>query len=185
MMVVLIEAQWRGAWFSCARWKISARRMGARWRNASAVVGKDRRRQGVELRGGNRRRGWGSILHGQRTISMHEARWSYSFLSTQNTYLHFGLCTGVSLLVFHVRLYLCPTRASLSLSLSLFLSVSVLSLRGAPLFLLHVSLPVRRSRFLGRTFAISLKILYPSFSLLLAFCVVTSSSVALPSTLAR
>lgn len=39
---------------------------------------------------------------------MHEAHWRYSFLSTQNTYLHFGLCTGVSLLVFHLPLSLFP-----------------------------------------------------------------------------
>lgn len=53
---------------------------------------RERKRKGA----GEGRRGRGSILHGQRTISMHEAHWGYRFLSTQNTYLHFGLCTGVS-----------------------------------------------------------------------------------------
>ena len=96
-----------------------------------------------EFRGGNRRRGRGSILHGQRTISMHEAHWSYSFLSTQNTYLHFGLCTGVSLLVFHVHLS-SSSCFSVSLSLSLSLSsVHILVIR------LTVSILVHYSRFLG------------------------------------
>lgn len=96
-----------------------------------------------EFRGGNRRRGRGSILHGQRTISMHEAHWSYSFLSTQNTYLHFGLCTGVSLLVFHVHLS-SSSCFSISLSLSLSLSsVHILVIR------LTVSILVHYSRFLG------------------------------------
>lgn len=84
-----------------------------------------------EFRRGKRRRGWGSILHGQRTISMHEAHWSYGFLSTQNTYLHFGLCTGVSLLVFHVRLSLSSRVSqpffSISLCFSLDVSLSLLS----------------------------------------------------------
>ena len=58
----------------------------------------------ADVKGG--RRGLGvegrrSILHGQRTIPMHEVHCRYSFLSTQNTYLHFGLCTGASLLYFN------------------------------------------------------------------------------------
>lgn len=60
------------------------------WRGARERTAKGSTRG----RGDEGRRG--SILHGQRTISMHEAHWGYRFLSTQNTYLHFGLCTGVS-----------------------------------------------------------------------------------------
>lgn len=59
---------------------------------------------------------------------MHEAHWSYSFLSTQNTYLHFGLCTGVSLLVFHVHLSLSSPFPPVSLSFSLSLSLRLPSL---------------------------------------------------------
>lgn len=63
---------------------------------------------------------------------MHEAHWSYSFLSTQNTYLHFGLCTGVSLLVFHVHLSSSSCFSASSVSLSPSLYVSLLFVRPFP-----------------------------------------------------
>lgn len=72
---------------------------------------------------------------------MHEAHWSYSFLSTQNTYLHFGLCTGVSLLVFHVHL-------SSSSCFSAFLRSSPsLSLSPLHILVIRLTISIHRSSF--------------------------------------